>query len=478
MPQTTAHPNVTESRPLGTLENFFKWLADQGRPLNRGHWTIHLILDLAIPQSIADPALHLRSAWQALRIAHPHLGAVVTHSTETNQESPPGRLVLGGLDLDEWAKTTFTVCDQECSMDQLLSGLGPQDTATCYWVPSSSQLLLRSDHWRVDGSGMVMLGHELLAALTMVLEHGPKPALDHLESIVQFSSRRPAIREREHDPAVSKAADTLIADFLQGQPSIGLPALPHSEAAIPDRTGFAIGRLDMQTTAQVLTACKTNGYTVTSAVHAAIIRVTATFPQHPLCKSYAAFTPFDLRPTISAASSSDVALPVCGLYLLGPPVRIDDVTTKDFAGIANHLCDTYRRDPAHFWSTKDGQGEDATISLLDLEEALTSRVSAIVQAPVPEGWPPAQTPDLSSLGVIDSRIQPEYGSHATSKLQVKNFWIGTEMLGRNIQFHVWTWNGQLTLSACFNQSYYERQFVDGVVDQVLKELREGCRIEQ
>lgn len=232
-------------------------------------------------------------------------------------------------------------------------------------------------------------------------------------------------------------ADALVAEFLQGQPSIGLPTLPNSEAAVPDRTGFAVGRLDAQTTAQVRAACKTSGYTVTSAVHAAIVRVTATYPQHPVCSgSYACFSAFDLRPTISARGGLDAAaLPVCGLYLDGPPLRVDTAATKYFSEIAGQLCATYRRDPAHFWKE---EGEDATISLLGLEEALTRRVSAIVLAPVPEGWPLAQTPDLSSLGIIDSGIQSEYGADASSKIRVENFWIGTEMLGRNIQFHVWS----------------------------------------
>lgn len=435
----------------------------------------------------------------------PHLGAVVTtNPTEADdqQSPPPRRLTLGPLNLGDWVNTTFTVCDQDLGMDELLSGLSPRDTATCYWVPSSSQLLIRSEHWRIDGSGMVMLGHEFLSALATVMERGPKLTLQYylsvappqdrllapsLESIAQLLSQRPAIRQGGQDPAVEKAADALVADFLQAQPSIALHTLPNSEAAVPDRTEFAVGRLDAQATAQVLAGCKANSYTVTSAVHAAIVRVTATYPQHPLCNgSYARFSAFDLRPTISAAAASSsplgtanvaAALPVCGLYLDGPPLRVENAAAKGFSETASQLCAIYRRDPAQFLKSKE-EGENATISLLELEEALTRRVSAIVRAPAPKGWPPAQTPDLSSLGVIDSRIRPKYGAaDAPSKVvQLKDFWIGTEMLGRNIQFHVWTWNSQLTLSVCFNQSYYEKQFVDRVVDTVLKELLETCHI--
>jgi hypothetical protein len=48
-----------------------------------------------------------------------------------------------------------------------------------------------------------------------------------------------------------------------------------------------------------------------------------------------------------------------------------------------------------------------------------------------------------------------------------------EMLTRNVQFHVWSWDGSLRLGASFNTSFYEKGFVADVVQAVIRELLDG-----
>lgn len=67
----------TFTRPLDTIESFFKWLADLGVPLKREHWGVSLALRLSLPDSLpafeAEP--YTRRAWLILSNQHPMLYA-------------------------------------------------------------------------------------------------------------------------------------------------------------------------------------------------------------------------------------------------------------------------------------------------------------------------------------------------------------------------------------------------------------------
>ena len=109
-------------------------------------------------------------------------------------------------------------------------------------------------------------------------------------------------------------------------------------------------------------------------------------------------------------------------------------------------------------SKAESSEEQKYISLLDLAEPYVQRTTKLFDAPVPEGFPPAQTPDLSSLGRVETYLQKEYGSSERGVVEVCNFWIRTEMLNRSVQFHTWGWRDELHLGACFNTSFYEKEF--------------------
>lgn len=267
-------------------------------------------------------------------------------------------------------------------------------------------------------------------------------------------------------------------------PSIGFPSKSGSEAAIPGSSQRVITCLDAGTTTKVAAACRDKGIKVTSAVHAAIVRVTASFPQHPLSKSYAAFVPVDLRRAIArtAAPDAETISKSAGVYFSGLPVCVGSVLPGDgdpqkgVEAIARELGAVYSRDLDEFWAPPGSSIQ--AISLLDLAEPYVRRTTALFNAPIPEGLPPVQTPDLSSLGKIESYLQREYWIDGDSKVGVTDFWLGTEMLTRNVQFHVWSWNGTLHLSACFNTSFYEKYFVVGILDKVIQELFLGCGVDE
>ena len=353
-------------------------LADAGKPLNREHWTIHASMRLSFQSpspddnSEFDIVSSLQRAWQALYLQHPALGATISES-----EGDMPHLTIVPLDIEAWTNNTFAVIHDCHSAIELFSSLHSTPTATCYWIQSSSDLVIRSSHWRIDGVGMAMLCHDYMTALASAMRHDRQlgsavvsgisadTPSSELEPPLEILARRSArlhsslmnnslplkedpITEENENPVLGSLADALVSEFLRGVPSIGLPTRPWppsageplskdaSTTAVPGPSQTVFRKLDPSSTARIRQWCRTRGMKLASAVHAAIVRVTATFPQHPLSSGcYAAFVPVDLRSVLdSFVTSKDASQnenKTVGLYFSGLPVRVDSavVATGD-----------------------------------------------------------------------------------------------------------------------------------------------------
>ena len=526
---STQAPEKAYARPLGTLENFFKKLADTGIPVNREHWTISLVLGLEFPSSVDDPAACLVRAWQVLRHRYPALGATVIPppaatavSPRSEEEEAVPTLAVDPFDAEAWTRETFIVHDGGARAEALFEQLRPTRTATCHWVPGPRQLIFRSSHWRIDGVGIAMLGHEFMAALADVLSRGPDAGFDDytthqklpnlpldppLEVLAQkFTGAESRDDDNGDDdvpsrpgtpPALAAGADALVGEFLKGLPSIGLPTREGSETAAPGSTTRISMRFDAATSARITTACRARlGVSVTSAVHAAVIRVTASFPQHPLAsRAYSAFTPVDLRRVLAAAASNggDSPSPL-GLLHSGLPVCIEEMAgpagaSKSFEAVARELGAVYSQDLVRFRKYVGADGREQFLSLFELAAPYVRRTTRLFNTPPPPGFPPVQNPDVSSLGKLERYIQREYefGENAElaassnaaqqSKVGVADIWMGTEILWRSMQFHTWSWRDEITLSLCFNQSFYDDAFAQDILGKVAKELLVGLGID-
>ncbi|KAI1258797.1 hypothetical protein F5Y18DRAFT_325854 [Xylariaceae sp. FL1019] len=491
MQDSRNHLSTRAGRPLGNLEIFFKLLADQGKRIKREHWTIHLSMTLELPLSLQDPVPNLKCAWQVMRLQHPQLGAYITSDSDTNNLGSRPLLVPTALDLDAWATKTFVVQLDVSSGDEIFSSYHDTSYPTCVWLPASSQLIIFSSHWRTDGVGMCLLANDFMTALAATIGKEAHPLTiaqsiginDHGHSIVELpKSLEDLARDLSHHPrdrddiVLAAGADALVSEFLQGMPSIGLPTIAGSEAAVPSSSGRTARTLDVDTTTLISSSCRDMGFTVTSAVHAAIVRTTTSFQQHPLARSYAAFVPVDLRRILGGFANQQI-----GLYFSGLPVYVESSVLQkgkeSFELIARKLGSVYSRDQVRFWKPSEGIDQDDYLGLLDLVEPYVQRTTVLFNTPAPEGFPPSQTPDLSSVGKVERYIKTLYPSESEQEaVRVNDVWMGTEMLNRSVQFHVWSWMGGLNLSASFNNSFYEKAFVAGVLDMVVEELLVGCKM--
>jgi hypothetical protein len=484
------------SRPLGNLEVFFKKLADLGASLQREHWAVHLALRLKFVGSndieVSNPVPYLQKAWQAVRYQHLAIGStIVLPSVNPDANSKAShaaraRLNIPSFEADTWLHNTFIVDPGHGDANSLFSDLRSSPTIMCYWLPQSGELVIRSSHWRLDGIGMLTLEHSFLKALREVLRLGSNFSLDSYrdlpasaqylpQNLEELAINRAAEIPENHSEALEAGANALVAEFLRGVPSVALPTRAGSEEALPGASSRLQVRLDASTTAEVTAARQDKGIGFTGAVHAAIVQVTATYPQHPLSKAYAAFFSDDLRQCINTTGAATKNELVFGLYFSGLPICVDGILSdgdeapspKSFDQVAGEMTAIYGRDLAKFWTASNGE----MVVLLELAEPLVARTTALFSTPVPEGLPPTQTPDLSGLGKLEAYLQHEYRSSPEApKVEVEDVCIGTEMLNRCVQFHVWSWKDELTIGASFNQIFYEKNFVVEVLDKVVKEL--------
>ncbi|CAF9915000.1 hypothetical protein IMSHALPRED_002305 [Imshaugia aleurites] len=67
--------------------------------------------------------------------------------------------------------------------------------------------------------------------------------------------------------------------------------------------------------------------------------------------------------------------------------------------------------------------------------------------------------------------------NAMSMASCMDFWLGVDMLSRHLMMYVWTHRGQLKLSACYNQAFYAREFVEEFLNKVKHILLEGLEIQ-
>ncbi|KAI4861936.1 hypothetical protein F4820DRAFT_432019 [Hypoxylon rubiginosum] len=476
------------SRPMGKLEEFFKMLCDGGAPWNREHWHISLVLSLNPPPSIADLEPYLRRAWYILRQKYPALGAIIKANDKDPKETPHIVLEPVEVGVDIWTYKSFVTHGRTQDADELLRKLHPDALATCHWIPSTRQVMIRSSHWRIDGVGMLMLGHRFMETLVNMLGQKPDTPLDSyptnqprehiLGSTIQDKAKS---LNNTPKPVLSSlldaGADAILATLLQGMPSIALPTRPGSEELPPSASDRRSVRLDADTTARLVATCRSRGFSVTSAVHAAIVCATARFPQHPLAKAYASFAAADLRRVLHAYDQQ-IEIGPLGLFHLGLPICIKDVVSpegaglaKDFETVARELHAVYSQDMINFWDPADGSGRK--VALFELAESVPRKTMELYSQPLPPELPPVQTPDLSSLGRLERFLQRDYEfatDMGVGKVEIKDCWLGTEMLTRAMQFHVWSWKEELTLAVCFNASFYEESFASRILELVREEL--------
>jgi hypothetical protein len=455
-------------------------VAGAGARLNRDPFAITLRLKLKFPGFISDPTPYLRRTWLVSRHLHPQLGALYPpiSAQQKNVTIPP-------LDPAEWLKSSFIVHEGDAALfksaHDAVKTHHPTPTATAHWLPATSELLIRTTHLRLDGMGLFRLTHSFMTSLASVMHMGVDADVKSYASNIKEPTPSLGMGDAtkigpdgESTPEyVTNAIDEFIGQYDKGMPGIALPIREGSEKSMPAKTNRLSSTLDKATTSAIREACKKNGISIAAAVQTSLIRVVASFPQQSASKNLLIRVATDLRQLLPP-HYNDPEYAV-GLYVASFPHCIPDGLDPNltFVQLAQKINPVFATDLANI--AKDDQGRPVSF-LKILEPYLDRELKLLSELPLDS--PIKRSPGLSSVGLIERFLEREYsfGDSHGEKIDIESMWIAVDNIGQLPTFHIFTFRDEMTLQVCFNESYYEDDFIMEVIEMVKGELVKGLGI--
>ena len=441
MPWKETSPGRFE-RPFDGIERFYRAAASAGGPLEQ--WSITAVAQTRLNLPASDKVAALQRAWTALRYDHPQIAC--TEQSDTNVYEVPDEAALA-----TWIKDTFIVSHSQTA-NTLLSTFTRSPSATLHYLPQTSEVAIHCSHSRMDGIGALHLLHQLFKALAEPRSISFGTESKNLSPGLFDAAGIPT----DVTPEIQQAVTGLITNLASSQPSLGLPTIAPNQ--IPGPTQRRELKLGTHKTDTAVKACKDLGLGVTAAVHAALILATQQLSPPELAgRKYTSWCLVNLRPYCQPPYDS-ATYPVA-LY---HGASVKSIAPSSFLQDALELQSVYKQS----W-----QPSQSTL-LTNLSHFTETLAPMLGQPPPPNIEPPSE-PLLSSLGVVDRYIQPRYGD----KVEVNDFWMAVEMLTRQVELHVWTFQGDLTLSASFNENFYEGEFIESFLSKIQAILLQGLNVE-
>ena len=426
-------------RPLDTLELMFKGIADQSQALNKEHWFVRVFASFRSSSSPDDVETALRHAWKALRYDHPQIACYAEGNNKV-YETPSSTA------LESWLAKTFHVA-RSVTAESLIGRILPSPQSTIHFLPDTSEVVICASHWQIDGVGALELLNNLFSALAQPrhIEFGAEamnlsPGLDEV-------AKFPNSPTREDDIA---AAD-LLMQYFGNLPSIGLPA--NLTNPLPGITRRAVHELPAATSREVIEACKARKLSITTALHSALILATKLLDsRQPQPLRYTSWASFSLRPYLQDPYNIRFRNPVTA-YMVGFPVTMIPST---FMEQALQLQPFYKQ-----------LSSTATRSSLPsyLKPYISQATDLFTKPPAQDGLIPTE-PVLDSLGIADRYLNRFYGD----TVELLDFWLASDTLTAQLTVYVWTWQGKMTFSVCYNEQFHEKQGVTAFLRTFLEIL--------
>ena len=424
------------TRPFDGLGQIYKVLTD----VDPMHWMMSTTVKLLIPSHI-NLVTAARTAWITLRYEQPSIASKVdreqglmtyTVSTETETHA--------------WLAETFVIVEETVSAQALRPKVPPASRPTLYVLPNTNELMFRSNHMHIDAIGCFDIMNDIIELITR-----PRKASFEYDGS-EAKNLAPVLEDAANLPAATAAetqkAKDILTNHLANLPSIGQAFDPASKAQSSRTVTTKFGE---DLTKKVLDACKKLGVTPTHAIQSAIaLAVEREVRQEDGLLSYAGLMIANERPNVLDHATSQH----CNLYMMGLPISVKLSGHDDFLSIMREYQKQYLANSRGGRDLEEHK-EHLTIGcqfLLELSKGLTS-------APPVERS--ANEPILSSLGVIERHIKNDYpGVSAGEQLKVDDFWFWVDTMSQQNIVYLWTFAGRMTITTCFNDGYYSKEYVD------------------
>lgn len=432
----------TYVRPASGTELAFAFAGYGGRGVNSTqNWRVSVGVKITTALNLADKA---PTAWKTVRHLYPQTAARLQGK---QIEYTP----LDMEDVEAWLAETLEIHDTALTA----RGLHPfasndSNRAVLHVLPRSGELVIHAPHTHLDMVGAMMMLDRLVKVLVDPLHLSRDEASNLLEPFMLAAEVPRPVSDQ-----TATGLDVTFQNFILAQPTINLNT---TDTSIPAKT---CKLLDMtfcppETTA-VISKCKANAITVTSALQAAVTLATR-MQSGSASKTHAGFSIHDGRKFIDVARYP--AQRVCTDALALMAVFAIGDTFLDTARLAQH---TYH------------DVEDSGL-LLRAGDLFGYRLIDMFSVGLPPGVPPPANLQLSSLGVVDKYIGIAHCG-CDGDVRVEAFWAAGNYLTSDSVIHAWTWGGRLTLQMAYNEAYFGVGDAAAVLRLVRGELVRGLELE-
>lgn len=438
-------------RPLDSIELFFKTIGEKGATYHREHLAVRAYAKFLQGPLSGDTETALKQAWKTIRYLQPQIAASLEGTSLVYAVPEPASL-------DTWMAETFLI-ETVLTVDDLLASPRRASLPTLHYLPQTSEILFCCSHWRIDAFGAT----SLLNLLFKTLAEPPPVSIGDEWKNLSPSRDDAAQLPRDISQEDDDAATSLLMEYTTNLPALGLPVERVNE--ISGAVCRKEVRLSPTLTAAVLDACKAHDLTVTTAVHSAmIVALQALSSDASSGERYTSWGTFDYRPQLPASHRNATSHPISVMPCILPLT----FTTSTFHDNASSL--------KRFYTQLQDPFVDA--SLHALLRPYTEKLTAMLQQPLPRGTPQPTEPILNNLGILARYLGNGRYGNGDGAVEVTGFWLGGVVLTRQPEFYVWTWQGRLTLSMCYNEQYYSAGFVGSFMDRVVEALLAGLGVER
>ena len=453
MPWQEVAPGRYE-RPLDAIENTCRLMRDLCVPFQGGHnWEMNFVSQLRFAPDLAEDDLitGLRSAWVQTRYHHPLIACTLRDANHV-YEVPHNQ-----TEVDKWLEDTVIV-HRNTTVREWFRSVDILTYSSVHFFPASSQLVLRLHHWQEDGIGALHLLDRYLTYFASGYD-GPLQFGDEASRLAPAQDEAgplPASKE----PRIRAAAQELFNHHPAMVPSVGL------EIKAGPPAGCSSERITVPAPAldDLLSASRKAGYSLTAAVHAAIIAATYDMAwKETADREFTSMNFFNYRPYMKPPYT-DTEEWATGCWMTATPFTLP---RGDFDTYATTLQGTYHQPLSiNSWTHAAHYG------------TYTAIFADFLNTPLPEGVvPPAQTcPQLSSLGRMDDRVRHQY--KGKRGVDVDHVELDMNLMMPGYMVYQWSWKGTFFLSASYNEGFSDREYVDRFLANVKAHLFKGLKLRE
>ena len=428
-------------RETNYLEGYFIFMSNLTSSMCDGRIHYTLFSKVQLEADIADMESALKKAWKQIRYEQPSIATTVDGMKKV-YEVPDEKA------LEEWMAATFIVSDA-ADAEALYQSAAPVQQSTLYYVPKSSEVVLRALHHTIDGVGLFLFWDSFLTALS-------SPAAD-IKFGDETSRLVPSLQEilgykKNSNQVLAEKAVGMMMDYAGSLPGVG----PVSKlgGAPPGKSQNMELAFPAKTTEALAKACKAKGITMTVAVHAAYVRTMIKYADQSAKQTeYVTQNQFNFRRYLPEPYNSNkyaaAVLYNAYPYKLALPASFDD------------LCKALNE---HYQSAYQGG-----LDKLEIADYLTKVVYDVVQTPEFLAMPPSRDALVSSLGIAERYLQTEYKG-----IKVKDIKMGVDVVMGFSMFFIYSFQDQLRLIYSFNDGFEDpadiKKYLDEVQNTLVQEM--------